>query len=214
MANWTVLTPIPLIFNEVMTKMNFVYPDLTFKFDPTLQYEESIRGVRAMRTAFDITKQQVFPLFTFNMEVLKPFEMTRFQLPVQKDIPNAIAKQYRSRYCAMVVNWKWYETDVVASKTFEVMFNTKTSINQVENVTLSWTDIGDFEYQVNWPFEGLNSASYNKQDNLYLSVEGTCLVMGEFVTLQDVPAKLITEINLRVKDFFGRVTMDHATNLS
>jgi hypothetical protein len=210
--NWTVLTPVPLIMNAVLDDILTVYPDVTFKFDPTLVYEESIRGVRAMRSAFDLTKQQVFPLFTFSMEVLKPYEIMRFQTPIDKDIPNMVAKQFKSRYCSFTINWRWYTTDIIASKTFEVMFLAQSSINQVKEVTLSLNGIGNFTYQVVWPFEGLASATYNKQDNLYMSVDGTAIVTGEFICQQDVDAKLIGHINLQLKDFINRTLVyDSAT---
>ncbi|MFA5071218.1 MAG: hypothetical protein WC511_02495 [Candidatus Pacearchaeota archaeon] len=204
MANWTVLTPIPLIMNEVLNKIQVMYPKANFKFDPTLTYEESIRGVRSVRSAFDITKQSVFPLFTFNMGVLKPFEMVRFQPAIQKDIPNLAASQFKTRYCSFEVNWRWYTTDIVASKTFEVMFLAQAAINDIKNVTLSWQEVGTFDYQVIWPFEGLTSAGYNKQDNLYNFVDGVVQITGEFICMSDVSAKLIGEIDFRLRDFVNR----------
>lgn len=207
MSNWTVLTPVPLVCNEILNQISVLYPDATYKFDPTLTYEESIRGVRAMRSAFDVTKEQVFPLMTFSLEVLKPYEIMKRHYPIQKDIPNLVAKNYKSRHCAFNLNWRWYYSDIVASKTFEVMFCAETSINLVKDVKLSWSGIGDFMYQVVWPYDGLTSVTYNKQDNLYMSIDGTAQVFGEFICLQDMDSKLIGEIDLKIKDFTNRTVI-------
>lgn len=205
MANWTCLTPIPLVANAVLEGIKKLYPDVNFKFDPTLTYEESIKGVRAMRSSFDVTKETVFPLMTFSLTQLLPYTIMRKQFPVQKVIPDGIAKEYKSRFCAFDLNWKWYYSDIIASKTFEVMFATETSINLVKDVTLNMNDIGQFEYQVVWPWEGLSAVTYNKKDNLYMSCDGTAKVMGEFVMGSDVPSKLIKQINLSVNNFMGQV---------
>ncbi len=209
MENWTVLTPIPLIMDAILKEIQKLYTDATFKFDPTLTYEESIRGVRSVRSSFDITKEQVFPLMTFSMTQLLPYTIVRKQFPHKKDIPNLAAKEYKARYCAFDINWRWYYSDIVAMKTFETMFATETSINLVKDVTLDMNDIGLFDYQVVWPWEGLAGISYNKKDNLYMSCDGSAKVMGEFVMASDIDSKLIGEIGLRVQNFMDK-TYDSA----
>lgn len=206
MLNWTVLTPLPLIMNELLNGIKTLYPDVSFKFDPTLSYEESIKGVRALRSAFDISNQQVFPLFTYTMNVLKPYEIPRKQFPQKRNIAGDVFQgvDYKSRYCSFEVPWKWYYSDIIASKTFEVMFATETSINLVKEVSLTFNDIGVFEYQVVWGFMGLESVSYNKQDNLYMSCDGKCNITGEFIMVSDLPLKYIQEINTRIKNYVER----------
>ncbi len=210
MTNWTVLTPIPLVMNEILNEIQVLYPDVTFKFDPTLTYEESIKGVRALRSAFDLTNEQVFPLFTYTLGVLKPFEIPRKQFPQTRNtaIPFFEGRDFKARYCSFEIPWKWYYSDIIASKTFEVMFATETSINLVKNVFLEWTEIGIFEYQVVWDFMSLENVTYNKQDNLYMSCDGKCTVTGEFVMLSDVPLKYIEEIDLRIKNYTTRTTIE------
>lgn len=209
MTNWTVLTPIPIIMEEILNQIKTLYPDCTFKFDPTLTYEESIKGVRALRSAFDITNEQVFPLMTFTLGVLKPYEIPRKQFPQVRNSTNPLfqGKDYKSRYCSFEVPFKWYYSDIIASKTFEVMFATETSINLVKNVFVDLNDIGTFEYQVVWDFMSLESVSYNKQNNLYMSCDSKFTVTGEFVMLSDVPVKYIEEIDLRIKNFIYRTKM-------
>ena len=204
--SWTVLTPIPLICNEILDGILGLYPDCSFKFDPTLQYEETIRGVRGLRSAFDVSKEQVFPLFSYTLGVLKPFEIPRKQFPYKRnDLPPLFqGKDYKARQCMFEIPWKWYYSDIIASKTFEVMFATETSINLVKNVTLEFNDIGTFEYQVVWDFMGLESVAYNKDNNLYMSCDGKCTVNGEFVMLSDVPVKFIEEIDLRIRKYVHR----------
>jgi hypothetical protein len=202
--SWTCLTPIPLVANEILVQIKNLYPDISFKFDPTLTYEESIRGVRAMRSAFDVTKEQVFPLLTYSMTVLKPYTYKRHQYPMKKDLTDPqhpIAHEYKSRHCAFDINWKIYYSDIIGMKTFEVMFSTETSFNLVQNVTLNMNEIGHFEYQVVWDWEGLAGNAYNKQDNLYMSCDGVAKVFGEFVMAKNVDSRLIAQINLQVGDF-------------
>jgi len=214
MTAWTVLTPIPLICNEILLGIQGLYPDVSFKFDPTLTYEESVKGVRAMRSAMDVSTEQLFPLFTYNLGVLKPYEVVRKQFPHMRNEvdPFFQGKDFKSRYCSFEIPWKWYYSDIIASKTFEVMFATETSINLVKAVTLEFTDIGVFEYQVVWDFMGLESVSYNKTNNLYMSCDGKCLVTGEFIMLADTPVKYIEEIELHIKEYVTRSrTMETAT---
>lgn len=205
--SWTVLTPIPLIFNEVLNGIQNIYPDVTFKFDPSLTYEESIKGVRALRSAFDVSQEQVFPLFTYTLSVLKPYEIPRKQFAHKRNELNPIfqGKDYKARQCAFEVPWKWYYSDIIASKTFEVMFATETSINLVKNVHFTFLDIGTFEYQVIWDFMSLESVAYNKQNNLYMSCDGKCTITGEFVMVSDLPLKYIEEIDLRIKSYVNRI---------
>jgi hypothetical protein len=196
--------------DELLNNIQGIYPDVTFKFDPTLTYEESIKGVRALRSAFDITNQQVFPLFTYTLGVLKPYEVPRKQFPYSRNTPNPFfeGKDYKARYCSFEIPWKWYYSDIIASKTFEVMFATETSINLVKNIFLEFTDIGTFEYQVVWDFMGLENVSYNKQDNLYMSCDGKCTITGEFIMLSDTPIKFIQEIQAKLNNYISRTTME------
>lgn len=204
--SWTVLTPIPLVMNELLNEIQKLYSDVTFKFDPTLTYEESLRGVRALRSAFDLTNEQVFPLYTYTLNVLKPFEIVRKQFPHRRNTENPLfqGKDYKARYCSFDVPWRWYYSDIVASKTFEVMFATETSINLIKNLFLDFNDIGTFEFQVMWDFTSLDSVTYNKKDNLYMACDGKCTITGEFIMLSDVPTKYIEEIHLRVKNYVSR----------
>lgn len=213
---WTVLTPIPVIMDEILNQIKTIYPDCTFKFDPTLTYEESIKGVRALKSAFDISKEQVFPLMTFTLGVLKPYEIPRKQFPHARNNtpPLFQGKDYKSRYCSFDVPFKWYYSDIIASKTFEVMFATETSINLVKNVFVDLTDIGTFEYQVIWDFMGLETVAYNKQNNLYMSCDGKFVVTGEFIMLSDLPVKYIEEINLRIRNFVHRTQIIESAKIN
>lgn len=194
-----VLTPIPLIMNQILVDIKGVYPDISYKFDPTMSYEETIRGLRAIRSSLPISNEQVFPLMTYSLGPISPTQIGRRNFPIRKDIPNLRADQFIARMSQFDLMWKFYYSDLINFTTWEVMWMADMAINKIKEVSVAMPVIGNFRYFIVW--DKVEGITFNKQDNLYMEATGKATVTGEMIIGQDLPTPLINEINVWFKDF-------------
>jgi hypothetical protein len=187
--------------NSFLSAIQGVISDCSFKFDPSLTYEESIRGLRAIRSSLPISQEQVFPLFTYSLGPIKKYQQGRRQFPIQKSadpLTDPHAKDFISRICEFDITWKMYYSDIINFTTFEIFYMVEKSVNDVKEITVTLPELGDFRYFITW--KDVDQVEYHKQDNLYISAGGTCTMVGELLIGLDPPLSLITEINARLKD--------------
>lgn len=202
---FTVITPIPLILKALDDEIKLRYSDITTQYDPSMTYEETVKGVRYTRSSMDVSESQVFPLLAFSRSsVIGQVDNPRRHIPMRPRTADHVADQFQSRHCQFDYLFKFYERDVVMADTFEVMFNTHASINDIKTLTVTLPEIGDFEYQCIW--NDLDEIEFNKEDNFYISSAGSCTIIGQFVVMEDVPYPLIEQINLLIQDWTHNVT--------
>jgi len=206
--NYCVLTPIPTILSEIFKAIREKEPDWTIQFDPSLTYTDAVRGVRAVRSAMQITEEQTLPLFSYNVAPCIPYAIERRQFPKDPKpegrtftLDEAMAvrvKNYRARQCTIGIPFKLYFGDVVGAKTFEVMYSCDASIDEIKHVKVNLPKIGVFQYNLQW--DDLAEVTYSKNDNHYVEVSSTLHVYGEFITLIDVESRLILQIHETIRD--------------
>lgn len=194
-----VVTPISLILSEFIKNLKSMEPDWSFQFDPTLTYETSIRGVRAVRSALQIEQKQTLPLFTYNIAPVIPWTMQKKQFDYVLD--SEISNQYekiKGRFTSIGISFKIYFGDVVGEKTFESLYVCDASINELKEFTVDLPRVGTFRYWAQW--ENLEEVTYQKDNNHYTEVSGKLHVYGEMITLLGTKVKTILKIRETLKD--------------
>jgi hypothetical protein len=204
-----VLTPIPLILNQLFTDMKLRYTDAEFKFDPNMGYVEAMSGLRSLRHSLDVTSFNVFPMFVFNRTNLVPVSdfNRRFQ-PIKKDIGLGTAVQYYMKVLQCDIMFKVFSKDVIFSDTFEIMYGSVESVNKIKSFTVDLPEIGNFDFYIDW--DQLDESEYNKQDNLYISKSFKATLKGSFFVVDEsaLDLKIIKTIKARILDFHHQVLSD------
>ena len=204
-----VLTPIPLILDQLFTDMKLRYTDSEFKFDPTMGYVESVSGLRSLRHSLDVTSFNVFPLFVFNRTNLVPVsDFNRRFTPIKKDIGLGTAIQYYMKVLQCDLMFKVFSKDIIFSDTFEIMYGLVESVNKIKKFTVTLPEIGDFDFYIEW--EPLDETEYNKEDNFYISKSFKAVLKGSFLIVDEtaLDIKIIKTIKAKIFDFHNQVLSD------
>lgn len=204
-----VLTPIPLILDQLFTDMKLRYTGADFKFDPQLEYVQSVGGLRSLRHSLDLTDANVFPLFVFNRTNLIPVpDFNRRFFPIKKDINLGTAVQYFMKLLQCDIMFKVFSDDVIFADTFEIMYAMVESINKIKKFTVTLPQIGDYEFYIEW--SPLDETEYNKEDNLFISKSFKGTMTGSFLVVDETSADLniIEEIHAKILNFHSVVFKD------
>jgi len=135
---YTVITPIALILKALDDEIKVRYPDITTKYDPSMSYEETVKGVRYVRSSMALDEEQTFPLMGFSRtSVIGQEDLPRRQIPMRPRVADSEADQYKSRLCQFDFLFKFFERDVVMADTFEVMYGAHAAINDIKTLTVS-----------------------------------------------------------------------------
>jgi hypothetical protein len=204
-----VLTPIPLILSSLFTGMKTRYSDAVFKFDPSMEYVNSMSGLRALRHSLDTSNINVFPLFVFNRTNLIPMNNTnRRFFPMAKNELTGTALKYSMKSLQCDILFKLFHKDVIFTDTFEIMYNVVESVNTIKYITVDLPDIGDFDFYLDW--KNIDEGEYNKKDNFYLTKSFSATLRGSFFVFDetDLATSLITSINARILDFHSQVLVN------
>lgn len=204
-----VLTPIPLILDQLFTDMKLRYTGADFKFDPQLEYVQSVGGLRSLRHSLDLTDANVFPLFVFNRTNLVPVpDFNRRFFPIKKDTGLGTAVQYFMKLLQCDIMFKVFSDDVIFADTFEIMYAMVESINKIKAFTVTLPQIGDYEFYIEW--SPLDETEYNKEDNLFISKSFKGTMTGSFLVVDETSADLniIEEIHAKILNFHSVVFKD------
>lgn len=204
-----VLTPVPLILDQLFIDMKLRYTGADFKFDPQLEYVQSVGGLRSLRHSLDLTEANVFPLFVFNRTNLIPVpDFNRRFFPIKKDIDLGTAVQYFMKLLQCDIMFKVFSDDVIFADTFEIMYAMVESINKIKAFTVTLPQIGDYEFYIEW--SPLDETEYNKEDNLFISKSFKGTMTGSFLVVDETSADLniIEEIHAKILNFHSAVFKD------
>jgi hypothetical protein len=204
-----VLTPIPLILQQLFADMKTRYTGSDFKFDPNLEYVESVGGLRSLRHSLDISEANVFPLFVFNRTNLVPIpDFNRRFIPMKKDLNLGTAIKYYMKILQCDIMFKVFSDDVIFADTFEIMYASVESVNKIKSFTVDLPEIGAFEYYIEW--SPLDETEYNKTDNLYISKSFKGTLKGSFFVVDEneTTLNLISAIHAKILDFHNLVLSD------
>lgn len=201
-----VLTPIPLVLYQLFTEMKVRYPGGEFKFDPNMEYVQSVGGLRSLRHSLDVTESNVFPLFVFNRTNLVPLpDFNRRFNPMKKDTELGTGINYYMKLLKCDLMFKVFSDDVIFADTFEVMYAIIESVNKIKSFTVSLPDVGDFDFYIEW--SPLDESEYSKTDNLYISKSFNGTLQGSFFVVDETEAtvNIIKTIRAKILDFHNLV---------
>lgn len=201
-----VLTPIPLILDQLFTDMKVRYPAADFKFDPSMEYIKTVSGLRALRHSLSITDYSIFPLFVFNRtNLIPPSDFNRRFIALTKDTGLGTAVEYSVKVMQCDLMFKVFSKDVIFSDTFEIMYGVIESVNKIKSFTVTLPDVGDYTFYIEW--DQLDEGEYNKEDNLYISKSFKATLKGSFFVVDEtaLDRKIIKTIHARILSFHNQV---------
>lgn len=204
-----VLTPIPLILDQLFIDMKVRYPTADFKLDPNLAYVSSVSGLRSLRHSLDITNYSVFPLFVFNRTNLIPYPENRRRFQVlNRNLGLGTAVKYTMKNLTCDIMFKVFSQDVIFADTFEIMYGLVESVNNIKSFTVTLPEIGNFDFYIEW--DQLDETEYNKEDNLYISKSFKATLTGSFFVYDESAAALniIETIRAKILNFHNVVLSD------
>lgn len=204
-----VLTPIPLILDQLFIDMKVRYTTADFKFDPSMEYIQAMSGLRSLRHSLDISNFTVFPLFVFNRTNLIPVsDFNRRFSPLKKDINLGTAVSYFMKVLQCDLMFKVFSDDVIFADTFEIMYASVESVNKIKSFTVNLPEIGDFDFYIEWG--SLDESEYNKDANLYISKSFKATLKGSFFVVDEtaLDLKIIKTIKAKILDFHNQLLAD------
>lgn len=196
--SYKVVTPWAIIMSELLDQIKIRYTNANFRFEPSMEYVDAIKGLRAVRNSKDIDDIGVFPLFVFNRGNILPHEFIgrRFS-PLNRTDNNA--NEMKSRMCQVEVMFRVYSRDTVFADTFEVMYNNRESVNEILTISVDLPELGEFPFYIEW--NDLSGITFNKTDNFYIGIDFGAKICGNFMLMENASVSIIEHINLKIMDY-------------
>lgn len=204
---FTNITNISLILDKFLTDLkaetdNAIHP----VFDPTLTYEESIKGIRALRSSFQVQENTVYPLFAFNRRpIVKSDDIVRVFNAKSAVDSNLEVDKFKFFWGEFEFLFKYIVKNPTDIEEFEILYGMEEHIGKRKVITPNLPVVGDMEFYVTW--NKLEELEFNKENNIYISAGSSAKISGRFILMEDTPKKIIERINLYVKDFETRYTI-------
>lgn len=181
-----VLTNITLVIQELLNNLKNISTEPRLVFDPSLGYEESIIGLRALRTMMEIQDVKSFPLIAWNRSPVIPEEsLGRRRVFPKGPHPTTPDGQrlYKSVFGQFEFRMIYISDNIPDIETFELLYATTSGVNSVKTITTTFPEIGDFDYFLTW--EDLTDITFNKEGNVYIYIGASAIVKGGFVIFND-----------------------------
>lgn len=205
-----IITTVASVLKELTTQIATKVPDMKKVYNPELTYDEGIKLLRG-NVDFEelISNAGETPIFMFNRTALKrteTFGRRMKQAPVVKDNDAGTAKEYKSDFLEFEFRFLYVTPSLRNLEQFEMGYMVGDGIKDLKDFELDLTEfsIDPFKYQVDW--KPLEDIQVMVQDKYYKGLGGFAKVSGNFL-IETGSTKLITEINLLVKDWLD-VTLD------
>lgn len=181
-----ILTNVTLVIQELLNGLKGISANPKLIFDPTLGYEESITGLRALRTMMTIQDAKTFPLIAWNRSPIVPEE----SLGRRKIYPKGVHpdtsdgfRLYKSVFGQFEFRMIYISDNIPDIEAFELLYATASGVNSVKKITTTFPEIGSFDYFLTW--EDLADITFNKEGNVYIYIGASAIIRGGFVIFND-----------------------------
>jgi hypothetical protein len=204
---YTNITNITYILDKFLTDLKSEANDVLHPvFDPSLTYEESIRGIRALRSSFQVQENTVYPLLAFNRRPLVKSDIIPrlFNAKGETD-SNSEVDKYKFFWGEFEFLFKYIVKNPTDIEEFEILYGMEEHIGNIKVIPAVFPIVGEVEFYVSW--NKLEELEFNKENSIYVAAGSSAKVSGRFILIEDTPEKIIEEINLYVKDFETRYTI-------
>lgn len=190
------ITPLAIVLKGLTEAVRGKMPSLSFIFDSTLSYQESVRGQRALRSAMSLEEKSQFPLFGFSRTVLQPLAQSVYRStttsPVRLSVPEQTIDKVKDIYALngqFDLLFRIYARDIAQLETIELLYATKAAITNVVDfdVHIPWlegatqiTQSPNWNYRIQW--HPLDDFVAQHDPFLTFSVAGRATVNGTFLS--------------------------------
>lgn len=190
------VTPLAIVLKGLTEAIRVKMPTVSFVFDPTLSYQESARGQRALRSAMQLNPESQFPLFGFSRAALQPIAQSPYRatssstlrVPNLDDGPDSVKEVYALNGQFDLL-FRIYARDIAQLETIELLYNTQAAITNVKDfdVHIPWlqdaphlTGNPNWKYHIQW--HSLDDFVAQHDPFLTFSVAGRATINGTFLT--------------------------------
>jgi hypothetical protein len=204
----TPITNIALVLQSIVAKFKdtFGTPALNVVYDPSLTYETSVTGQRALRTRLELTTDSELPLMAFSRSPLRRSDELGRRSPkkvIEKNMSAFNYSEYKSLFGSFDFNYLFLTTDIRQIENFEILFYSEESLTSITELVVMVPGIGDWRFFLNWG--EIDSFDVNLSGTYYKSLGGVVRVTGFYLTLLSDDNPLILEINQLTLEFWRTV---------
>lgn len=224
---YNAITPPTLAIAGLRAAISQEIPNLSFVFDPDLEWPSAAQGEREMRDMEQDSGEDVsvpdqstapvptqFPLMAWNRSTLRPQDgrirrgtfaaMTTVQVSGQDWNLQALFGQIE-------FNFRIFARDVLELEAIEIGYSAKSLISDITGffipvaslypaVDVSSEPPDSWKYDVQWnPLE--EALQVNKSPTMLFAIAGSALIRGAFMTGAVLPNYLVNSIDLKIMDY-------------
>lgn len=209
------LTTIALVldtFTTLLKSHHDTSESLQVAMDPTLNYIESMKGIRTYRSMFVPDKNKVFPLFVWSRGTLQRSSVLQKRGKIT-GLGDVVIDGHRPAYKVMFgefeLRFAYIAKNMADFEQFEVNYVAGKGIHSIHrfDVDLGGT-LADFRFTVDW--QDLGDIEFNKTEGVYLSAAGSAIIAGPFLVIEE-PVPVILEIIERIRSIQGALMSEYRT---
>jgi hypothetical protein len=174
-------------------------------YDPTLNYDEIIRGVRRLKRSVNLPESSTLPLLAYNRGSLQPNEEAineRGRMPGRGADTDASGKvrRYHLFFGFFEFRYVYIANNITDLEAFELLFQCGQSIKALKTFEVNYGTEGSWKYHIHWDQpEDIEHISVG-DNTFHWSLAGTARVVGGFLVFPDSKAKPIAQIVVDVEE--------------
>lgn len=206
----TVVNPISRVFMGLLDGVKGEYPSLQSTFDPSLQLETSVRGLRAIRSAYKVVEGGTFPLLAYSRTAFVPDDNFRWH-PMSRAMPaylpvGGVPSGFKDASVmpgSFTANFRLYAGDPAELEYYELLYNTKQFLSNHDSVRMDFDvgvgGLGVESWPVQWQWGGLEDFVFEKEP-VHMSLAGQVECRTSLIALDDPRGEVFSAIRVIVRD--------------